>query len=61
VLCFLDAKDPANWRARTHGLDEGKPGSWENTTLLLASNWPTPERLDAFSDLLQRQYDTIRH
>jgi hypothetical protein len=61
VLCFVDAKDPANWRARTHGLDEGKPGSWENTTLLLASNLPTPERLDAFSDLLQRQYETIRH
>ena len=61
VLCFLDAKDPANWRARTHGLDQGKPGSWENTTLLLASSMPTPERLDAFSDLLQRQYATIRH
>jgi hypothetical protein len=61
VLCYVDARDPSDWRARTHGLEDGKPGSWENTTLLLAGRWPCPDKLDAFSHLLQSQYETIRH
>jgi hypothetical protein len=61
VLCFLDAREPDNWSARTHGLEDGKPGSWENSTLALAGQWPAPDKLVAFSDLLQRQYATIHH
>lgn len=61
VLCYVDASDPSDWRARTHGLEDGKPGSWENTSLLLAGRWPCPDKLDAFSDLLQSQYETIHH
>ena len=33
VLYCVDADDPGHWRARTHGLEEGIPGSWAEDSL----------------------------
>lgn len=61
VLWTFDADDPDDWRARTHGLAEGLPGSWEEPSLLLAGRWPAPEKVEAFGSLLRRQFETVRH
>jgi hypothetical protein len=60
VLCCFDGEDPDRWTARAHGLSDGRPGSWEQPSLLVAGRWPAPDKVEAFRGLLQSKYETIR-
>ena len=60
VSYSIPFEDPSNWKTSIHGIDHGRPSTWDSPVSIVGAPWPNLSRIQELTNRLNVLYDSVQ-